>query len=121
MEAILDSNFIISCIKKKIDFLSQLEAMGFRICLPKEVFQELKDIRLNVPHSDKEAIEIALQMFSNKKIKKMSLGKGSVDSGLIAAGKKGAYIATLDSLIKHIVPNKILIKDSTKGLEVERA
>ena len=45
MEAVLDTNFIVSCVKKKIDFISELENLGFKIVLPKEIFQELKDLR----------------------------------------------------------------------------
>ncbi len=120
MEVVLDSNFMISCIKQKIDFIAKLEELGFRIILPREVFQELKDLRLKVPLADKNAIELALKLVSSKKLKKQTLGKGSVDAGLIALGKKGAYIATLDAAIKRVIPNKIFIKDSKKGLEIER-
>jgi len=120
MEAVLDSNFVISCMKQKIDFMEELEALGFRVVLPREVFQELKDLRLKLPLEDKNAIDIALKLISSGKIKKQTLGKGTVDEGLIALGKKGAYIATLDSAIKRSVPNRIVIKNSKKGLEVER-
>jgi|SRR3989338_8101081 len=120
MEAILDSSFMISCIRQKIDFISELEALGFKVILPREVFQELKDLRLKVNLQDRSAIDIALGLSESKKIKKQTLGKGTVDEGLISLGKRGAYIATLDSAIKRIVPNRIVIKSSRNALEVER-
>ena len=120
MEVFLDSNFIIYCIKKKIDFLSKLEEQGFRIILPREVFQELKDLRLKLHHEDKIAIDIALELFNSKKIEKVTLSGLSVDEGLILKGKKGAYIATLDNKIRHIVPNKIGISDYSKNILIER-
>jgi rRNA-processing protein FCF1 len=120
MEAILDSSFIISCIKRKIDFVSALEEMGFKVLLPKEVFQELKDLRLKVRASDRAAIDMAFDIFNTIKIKKTSLGNNSVDRGLISIGKKGAYIATLDSGIKREVPNKIVIRESQNSIEIER-
>ena len=120
MEVILDSNFIISCLKRKIDFLLELKLLGLKPILPREVLQELKDLRLKLKHEDKIAIDLALSLFEGTGIKKMKLGNRTVDMGLIDKGKKGIYIATLDSAIKRIVPNKVVISDSQNKLVVER-
>lgn len=121
MEVILDANFIISCIKHKIDFISELEGMGFKVLLPKEVVEEIKDLRLNSDHNTKVAVEVALQLFRQRKIKSMTLGRKQVDEGLIEMGKKGAYIATLDTPIKRVVPNRVVISESGNKLEIERS
>lgn len=121
MEVILDTNFIVSCIKKKIDFLGELEAMGFKILLPKEIVEETKDLRLNSDRETKVAVEVALELFKKIKIKSMTLGRKPVDLGLIEMGKKGAYIATLDTVIKRQVPNKVVISESGNNLVVERS
>ena len=122
MEVLLDSSFIISCVKKKIDFISELEGMGFKILLPKEVFEEIKDLSLHSARETRVACIIALEMFERKKTKNVTLGdRRTPDEGLIEMGKKGAYIATLDAVIKKSVPNKVVISDSTKGLIVERS
>ncbi|MEK6928777.1 MAG: hypothetical protein AABW65_02380 [Nanoarchaeota archaeon] len=120
MEALLDSNFIISCFKRKIDFISQLKQQGFKPILPIEVFQELKDLRFKLSHEDKIAVDIALKFFENSKIKKMKLGNRSVDGGLIEKGKQGYYIATLDNAIRRVIPNKIVISSAQNSLQVER-
>jgi len=120
MEVLLDSNFIISSIKKKIDFISELEAMGFKIILPRGVFQELKDLRLKVQHSDKSAIDIALKLFESKKIKKATIGNLNVDKGLIEKGRQGFYIATLDKEIKRHVPNRVIISNSKNSILIDR-
>ncbi len=122
MEVILDSSFIISCIKKNIDFVSQLEEQGFKILLAHEILDELKDLRKSnrVSHDDRVSIDLALEMFSNKKFKKTKLGHYSVDDGLIKRGKEGIYIASLDKVIKREVPNKVVIFDSTKSVGVVR-
>ena len=120
MEVVLDSNFVISCIKRKIDFLGQLEEQGFKILLPREVFQELKDLRTDVPHDERTAIDMALEMLGSKKMKKVSLGNLNVDQGLIALGRKGAYIATLDAAIKRAVPNRVVISNAKNAIEIER-
>jgi len=121
MEVILDTNFIISCIRKKIDFLSELEQQGFKVILPREVLQELKDLRLNVVREDKVAIDVALEIFSKRSVKKSTLGKRTVDEGLILLGKQGAYIATLDAAIKRSVPNSIGLSLAGNSILIQRS
>lgn len=120
MEVLLDTNFIISSVKKKIDFISELESMGFKVILPREVFQELKDLRLKVQKSDKSAIDLALKLFESKKIKKTTIGHMKVDKGLIEKGRQGFYIATLDKGIRRCVPNRIIISNSKNSLIIDR-
>lgn len=123
MEAILDANFIISCLLKRIDFLEELRLMGFKPVVPKEVLQELKGLRLGdkTSHEERGMIEIAFKLFDEYKIKKIRLGGRNVDEGLIKKGKEGAYIATLDREIKTKIPNKIVILGNRKKLAVERS
>ena|SRR3989338_1091195 len=122
MEVLLDTNFIISAIKQRIDFNEELKEMGFgRVIVPREVMQELKDLRFKVPMADRHAIDIALEIFSSKKIEKAKVGGKNVDEGLIAKGKQGAYIATLDAAIKRIVPNRVVISNAGNGLMIERS
>lgn len=121
MEVVLDSSFIISCIKKKIDFVSELEILGFKVALPREVLQELKDLRLKSKHDDRVAIDLALQMFENRKIRKLTMSGGKVDDKLIEIGRQGAYIATLDAYIKRSVPNRVVISTAGNKLAVERS
>lgn len=120
MEAILDTNFIITCIKEGIDFIDQLKVNGFRIIVPKEVVDEIKDLRKDGSRSDRQSALIALEIIEHSKLEKTSLTKRSVDEGLIERGKKGAYIATLDAAIRRIVPNKIIISRTKKSIEIER-
>jgi rRNA-processing protein FCF1 len=119
MEVLLDSNFIISCIKKKIDFIAQLENQGFRVLLPQEVFQEMKDLKFKVAHEDKAAIDVAFNLFETRNVKKVKLGNDAVDRGLIRRGKQGFFIATLDRAIKHEVPNRIVIFEAQNRIGVE--
>lgn len=119
MEALLDSSFIISCLKKKIDFLSQLEEQGFVVKIPLEVFEELKDLRFRSPREERAAIDLALQLFEQQKIKKIRLGHKKVDEGLIDKGLQGYYIATLDREIKRAVPHVIVLFDAEKRVGPE--
>lgn len=124
MEAILDTNFIISCLRRKIDFIGRLGEEGFSVKIPREVMQELKDLKKKsgVSRDSRLIIDMALKMIGeNKEIKSVGFGEGSVDEGLIKMGKKGVYIATLDAAIKRIVPNKIVISDAKNDILVERS
>ena len=121
MEVILDTNFIVSCIKKKIDFISELEGMGFKVLLPKEVFEEIKDLKLNSDNITRAAVGVALELLKKRKVKNVTLGDRQVDEGLIEFGKRGAYIATLDAAIKRSVPNKVVISENSNSLLVERS
>ena len=121
MEVILDSSFIISCVRDRIDFLTQLEEQGFKVVIPREVMQEMKDLRnrKGSSHDERLAIDVALEMFSNKKVKKVGIGKGKVDEALIKKGKTGTYIATLDKEIKRQVPNRVVIFSAQGKVGVE--
>lgn len=127
MEVILDTSFIISCIRKKIDFLSQLEEQGFKVVLPREVMQELKDVRTNSRQSreDRNIAILALGMIEKNKVKKMTMGRRmneeKVDDALIRKGKEGFYIATLDNVIKRAISNKVVIFNAKKSVGVERS
>ncbi len=121
MEVILDTNFVIACVKKKIDFITELEGQGFKVLLPKEVFEEIKDLKINSDPTTRTAVNVALELFTKRKIKNVTLGDRQVDEGLIEFGKRGAYIATLDAGIKRSVPNKVIISESGNKLIVERS
>jgi rRNA-processing protein FCF1 len=120
MEVIVDSSFIISCMKRKIDFISQLEELGLKVVIPREVLQEIKDLKAVATHGDKAAIDLALQLVEKRKVKKVGIGTGKVDEHLIKLGQEGKYIATLDGAIKKMVPNKVIISDAKNMVVVER-
>jgi rRNA-processing protein FCF1 len=111
MEVILDSSFIISCIRKRIDFVAQLEEQGFKVRVPREVLQEMKDLKKSnrASRDDRIAVDVALRMIEKRKVKKITFGDGKVDDYLIEKGNEGHYIATLDSGIKNKIPNKVVI------------
>ena len=121
MEVLLDTNFVISCILKRIDFMDELKNLGFTPVLPREVLQELKDLKKNKSSpAERAAIEVAFEIFEKEKIRKTKIGGTSVDNALITKGQMGIYIATLDAGIKNRVPNLIVIASAKNGLAVER-
>ncbi|MEK6819382.1 MAG: PIN domain-containing protein [Nanoarchaeota archaeon] len=123
MQVILDTSFIVSCLMKRIEFLDKLSELGFHVLVPREVLEELKDLKKNdkTTMREREMIAIALELLSSRKIKKTRLGHKNVDQGLIQKGVEGIYIATLDRGIKNKIPNKIVISAAQNSLLIERA
>ena len=109
-KVILDTNFIMTCVKQRIDFFNDLELMGLEIIIPKQVVREL----------ERKKAELALKVIKAHKFKNVDLKFNYVDKGLINYGKKypGAIIATLDADIKKKVLNTKIIIRGKKKLEV---
>jgi rRNA-processing protein FCF1 len=123
MEVILDTNFIVSCILKRIEFIDELEGMGLKVRVPRRVLQELKDLKTDKKTSreERQAVEMAFKILEDKRVKKIRIGGSYVDDGLIQKGKEGLYIATLDREIKHAVPNRVVIDAAKNSLKIERS
>jgi rRNA-processing protein FCF1 len=121
MQVILDSSFIISCIRERIDFLSQLQEQGFTPVVPREVLQEMKDLRISNRSSreDRLAIDVAFTLLEKSKVKKMSVGQGKIDDFLIKRGQEGIFIATLDNGIKKKIPKRIVLFKAQNKIGVE--
>ncbi|MDP3882036.1 MAG: PIN domain-containing protein [Nanoarchaeota archaeon] len=114
MEVLLDTGFIMHCMRKRIDFLDQLEEAGLKVQVPREVLQELKDLKKE-PYSSREdhaIINNALEMLSRKRVKHTSIGQLRKDFWLLKKGAMGYYIATTNSLIKRRMPKTIDILES---------
>lgn len=121
MQVLLDSSFIISCIRERIDFLSQLHEQGFIPVVPREILQEMKDLRTSdrLSREDRLSIDLAFEMLEKNKVKKTTLGNGKMDELLIKKGQEGIFIATLDNGIKKKIPKKIVIFKAQNRVGVE--
>ncbi len=115
VDVILDTSFILTCVRQKIDFFEELKMMGQTILIPKEVVGELAGL---VP--SKAEAELALSIIEKNKFKEIDLKNKNVDEGLInyAQKHKDVFIATLDAEIKKKVPNSNVVIREKKRLEV---
>lgn len=121
-EVILDTNFILSCIRKKIDFFEEIPLMGMSIVIPKPVIKEIESIK-NHPKNNfrfKEEAVLALKLLEKNKFRKIGLGGKNVDFGIIKIARENPdyIIATLDREIKNKVKNQKLVIRGEKRLEV---
>ncbi len=109
-EVILDTNFILTCIRQKIDFFEELKLQGYQILIPKQVIEELKKL----------GGKLSLELLKKNKFKKIDLKGKNVDKAIINFARKNpnVIIATLDREIKNKIKNPKLIIRGKKKLEI---
>jgi len=116
-QAILDTNFIITCVKQKIDFFEELRFMGLQVVVPKQVIAELERLVKTKKGAAKNQAELTLAILRANIPKLIDLKQNYVDKALINYSKKhkDIIIATLDSeLKKKLKCNKIVIRNKKK-------
>ena len=119
--AILDTNFILSCVKQKIDFFEEIPFQGMKILIPEEVIEEVKKIAISGKklHFRRNA-ELALRILEKNKFETIKLGSSNVDKGLIEYSRKQNNIifATLDEELKRKIKKPLLVIRKRKRLEI---
>lgn len=119
-QILLDTNFILSCVKQKIDFFENLNLKGLQILIPKQVIEELKKISESKKKMHfKEDAKLALKILNANKFKKIDIKEKYVDKGIIkyAKDKPEIIIATLDKEIQDQTKNQKIIIKQKKMLE----
>lgn len=125
MRIVLDTSFIMTCLKEKIDFLYELE--GYELLLPKQVINELEKLAEDKKKkvAERELARISLMFINSFKngFKEIDLERKFVDRGLeLLAEKEGKdiIIATLDKALRSKLRGrfKFLILTRKKKLEV---
>ncbi|MBI3623624.1 hypothetical protein HY212_06125 [Candidatus Pacearchaeota archaeon] len=118
-QVLLDTNFIITCIKQKIDFFDDLKFKGYEIIIPKQVLEELK--KLAGKKGTASAIsEFAIKYLKTEKFKTIDLKNNQVDEAIIdyAKAHESTIIATLDYDIKYKINNPRMVIMGRKKLEI---
>ena len=117
---VLDTNFILSCIRKKIDFFEEIKFMGFNVLIPTQVINELKKISESGKIKFQEEAKIALILLKKNTFNEIDLHTKNTDNGIvkIAHENRGYTIATLDRGIQDKLENHQLIIRGDKKLEI---
>ena len=112
-KVLLDTNFIISCLKNRIDFLEELQFGGFEIYVPEQVLRELENLK------DYSA-KIALNLLKEKRVEKVVLPVNYVDEGIarFCERHRDFVLATLDKELLDRVANPKMIIRNRKNLEI---
>tara|TARA_Y100000310_G_scaffold77162_1_gene73740 strand:- start:19381 stop:19758 length:378 start_codon:yes stop_codon:yes gene_type:complete len=122
-KTILDTNFILTCVKQKIDFFEEIKFMGMEILIPKQVINELKIIANSKKKLHfREDAKLSLKLLEKNSFKKIDLSKygKNTDKGIksFAEKNKDAIVATLDKELKNKIKNNKLIIREKKKLEI---
>jgi len=121
-QAILDTNFILTCVKQKIDFFEKIPQMGVQILIPKQVIEEIKRVANSTKKlHHRDAAKLAIVILEKNKFEEIDLKENYVDKGLIKFIEKNpqVIIATLDKKLKDKIKNSKLIVRGKKKLEVQ--
>ena len=126
MKILLDTNFILTCVKQKIDFdniANDLFDEPIEWIIPQEVLNELKSLKdkKKIKVRDKNAAKLSFEILQsiNPKIVKLKGQNPNVDIKIVDyISRKRIILATLDKNLKDRVTNKILTIRNKKNLEI---
>lgn len=120
-KAVLDTNFILTCVKQKITLFDDIRTMGYSIVIPEEVLNEIKRLeksgkKLHV----RDNAKLTLKIIERNEFERMELGDNNVDRGLINLAKedKDVIVATIDKDLKYKIDRPVLIVRGKKKIEV---
>jgi len=126
MQILIDTNFILTCTKQKIDIqetTNQITSEPIEWLIPQDVLNELGNIKDRVETSpkDKQAARLSFELLQNINPTKIKLpGKNpNVDIKIVNyILDKPIVLATLDKNLKSRVKNKILTIRGKKTLQL---
>ena len=124
MEILIDTNFILTCVKQKVDFFSIVnEGIDEKVkwLIPFEVLEELRDLskRKDIKGADKDAAKLSLEMVKLISPEIVSIKNKNVDQGIADYIKgKDIVLATLDKGLKNKVSNRVMVIKDVKRVEI---
>ena len=109
-QIILDTSFIITAIKQKIDFFDIIEGKGLQIVIPEQTINELKGLKA----------ELALHILEKNSFKLVKIPGKDADRAIIKFAKENplAIVATLDVGLKKKIRNSKMVIRGRKNLEI---
>ncbi|OGJ12398.1 hypothetical protein A3K62_00750 [Candidatus Pacearchaeota archaeon RBG_16_35_8] len=109
-QIILDTSFIISCVKQKIDFFEKLNHEGMRILVPEQVIDELMGL----------GADTALKILEINEFKIVKMAGKDGDEAILKIAKKDPdlIVATLDRDLQKKMRNRKMIIRGMKNLEI---
>jgi len=119
-KVILDTSFILSAVREKIDFFEDFEQQGFEPLIPKQVIREIEGLLKSKKLKERDSAKLALMLFEKNSFRKIDLKTKSVDPGIIKFAKANPEIivASLDREIKRRTQNPKMVIRGKKKLEI---
>ena len=115
---VLDTNFLVYCVKYKIDLESELKRIipgVFRVFVLDKTLDELGYLT----ERSKTRLEAKIALKLCEKFEKPSAGEQDVDSALVSLANKNTFIATQDSGVKKKIKTPLVIIRQRKYLLLE--
>lgn len=112
-KVLLDTSFILSCVRKKIDFFEEIKNLGIEIIIPLGVIREISCLS-----NSKYEASVALKLLEKNIFSEISLKGGNVDKSIINyVNKNHLIIGSLDNeIMEKTKGSKMIIRG--KQLEI---
>ena len=109
-QIILDTSFILTAVRQKIDFFEKLEHEGFQIIIPDQAIDELMGL----------GAQLALKILEKHIFQLAKVPGKDADTAIITLVKKHptAIVATLDAGLQKRIRNRKMIIRGRKKLEI---
>jgi rRNA-processing protein FCF1 len=112
IKVILDTNFLVYCVKEKIDYKSQIEdllSQGYELAVPTQVVVELNALVENArKYSDREAAKLALVLLKINGVREIKVAGKNGDQAILNSSR-GNIVATHDLALKNRVKKSIVL------------
>lgn len=111
----MDTNFLIYCAEKKIDYALEIDALlkeGFDLIIPTQVLEELQNLSEKSPKfSDRTAAWTALKVIKSNNVRIINSRGKDGDEAIFNAVRVGSIVATLDQELREKLKgnNRILV------------
>ena len=109
-EVILDTSFILTCVRQKIDFFEKLEHEGFKILIPDQAIDELMGL----------GAQLALNILEKKRFHLVKIPSKDADTAILKFARENpqSVVATLDAGLKKKIKNPKMVIRNKKKLEI---
>ena len=121
MKTLLDTSFILTAVRQKIDFFEDLQTKGYKILIPDKVIREITSLaKANRKTKIRENAGLALKIILSNDFEKIELKGQNADKAIIKFSKENpdVAVATLDKEIKDKVKSQKLVIRGKKKIEV---
>ncbi len=107
---LLDTNFILTCVRQKIDFFEDFYLAGIKVIIPENVIAEMEKLKRIT----------ALRLLEKNVFERVTLPGKNVDNAIVQFAKENPeiIIATLDKAMRKKIKNKKVTIRSKKIIEI---
>ena len=109
-KVILDTSFILTCMRQKIDFFEKISYDGMQVIIPSQTLKELKGL----------GADTALKIISQNEFETINAPGKDADTAILKIAKEdpSVIIATLDQGLQKKIKNPRMIIRGKKKLEI---